>query len=57
MKPQKKYFLVARPLRPYPPPPSLVATFLEIFFRALKKFFFLSGQALTPPLLLVATKK
>ena len=39
-----KFFLVARPLRPYPPPASLVATFFgeHFFVRATKKlnFFF-----------------
>ena len=39
---KKVIFLVARPLKPYPPPPSsLVATFWgRNFFRALKKVFF-----------------
>ena len=50
-------FLVARPLRPSPPPPSLhhsslVATFLGgIFLKLQKKSFFLSDQ---PPHLFVA---
>ena len=41
-KAEKKY-LVARPLRPFPPPhpSSLVAKFFEFFFRASKKYFFL----------------
>ena len=34
-------FLVARPLRPYPPPSSVVATFFSDFFPSFKKSFFL----------------
>ena len=47
---KKVIFLVARPLRPYPPPPSLVATFFGggFFLEFQKKFFLLSGQALSP---------
>ena len=45
-------FLVARPLRPTPPPLPIELSdhiFLEIFFRASKKFLFLSVKALPPP--------
>ena len=47
---------MARPLRPYPPPLELSGhTFFSRFFLELQKtVFFLSGQALTPPSLLVA---
>ena len=51
-KPHKKVLiLVVRPLRPLPPL-GLVA--LGTFFLTLKKFFSLSGRALTPPPVLVA---
>ena len=37
-KPQKKVFLVARPLRPYPPPLELSGNiFVEIFLELQKK--------------------
>ena len=48
----KVLFLVARPVRPYHPPPLELSghIFLGDFFSELqKKFFFVSGQALTPP--------
>ena len=45
----KKVFSVARPLRPYPPPSSLVATIFPEMF--------LSGPAFPPPLSGRTTKK
>ena len=51
-KPQRGFFLVARPLRPYPHPASSVVDLL--FKIRVKKWFFLSGKAFTPIPLLVA---
>ena len=54
-------FLVARPLRPYTPPPLDLnghKNFSIIFLELQKTIFFLSGQALTPsPPLIVQLKK
>ena len=50
-KPQKVLFLVVRPRKPSPPPFEPNGhSFVQIFLASLKKFFFLSGPAFTPPL-------
>ena len=47
----KRYILlVARPLRSYPPPSSLVATFFRNFFEPQKRYFFLVARILHPTL-------
>ena len=52
----KKFCFSARPLRPYPR--AKWSHFIwEFFFRASKKVFFISGQALAPLLSGRATKK
>ena len=55
----KKVFLVAQPLRPYPPPIELSGHifFQNYFFELQKKLSFLSDPAFNPPPLLVAGPK
>ena len=54
----QSFFFVARPLRPYPPPSSLVATkkFPDFFLELQKTVFFLVAKP-QPPLSGRATKK